>query len=295
MRYNHKEKHMEEEVKEVVKEDVVDSAQQQEAVQEQETASPETETVEKVKLPEVSEPQVSNDLDEYGVPWKNRAMEYKRKMEKEQRERTESQQNQQINQQPQRENTIPELEAFALDAENPAHKQWAMSEIERLRDRKYQEMLDKKLASGREQQQVETLKTQTFNSVISRNPDLVIKDEAGNFKGWNANNVVFKKINQYMQNPEIANHPRALEIAEAYAKRDLFSSQAPVINNKLEKQANALKSLQKKTLIEGAGNQTQQSISTKSAAIDKLKQTGSSKDARSALGEVFRSQGIIKD
>ncbi len=269
----------------------------------QEVASPEVsvEKPEEIQSPvsDAGQKSVSNDLDEYGVPYKNRAMEYKRKLEKLERERQErEQQGFQTQPQQQRQYSIAELETFALETDNPVHKQWALAEAERIREQKQTELvsraLDEKLNGLKKQTEMEQVKQQTFQAVVSRNPDLIVKDASGNFAGWNAKSPVFQKMNQYMSNPEIASHPRALEVAEAFAIRDLYQASAPKLGQKMAKTNSELKSLQKKTLVEGGGNQVPQDVSPLVSAKQKLYQTGSKEDGRSALREIFKAQGILK-
>lgn len=275
----------------------VEATATEEAV-EQEVASPEEVSVEpevvQSPVPDAGQKSVSDELDEFGVPYKNRAMEYKRKLEKLEKERQESQQNQ-IQQPQQRQYSIAELETFASETDNPAHKQWALAEAEKIREQKQAELVKRELEGWKKQTESEHIKQQTFNAVVSRNPDLIVKDANGNFLGWNAKNPLFSKINQYMSNPEIASHPRALEVAEAFAVRDLYQTSAPKMGQSLAKVNSELKSLQKKTLVEGGGNQVQQSVSPIVAAQQRLSETGSKDDAAKALKEIFKAKGVLKD
>ena len=71
--------------------EVAETTPVEEAV-EQEVASPETQVVqqEEVQAPAAEAVQKSdNSLDEFGVPYKNRYMEYKRKLEKAEKEKQE--------------------------------------------------------------------------------------------------------------------------------------------------------------------------------------------------------------
>jgi hypothetical protein len=99
-------------------------AETETAVQEQ----PTEETNEQSKTPSPSE-GISGDVDEFGVPWKNRAMEWQRKFQ----ENTENlprmiEEALAKNQaQPQKQqHTIAELEAYAL--QNPQYRPWVEEE-----------------------------------------------------------------------------------------------------------------------------------------------------------------------
>ena len=103
------------------------------------------------------------------------------------------------------------------------------------------------------------------------------------------------RMSYYMQNPDIASRPEALTIAEKFAAADLYYAQKPSIQKTISKQTNQIKSLQKKTMVEGGGNNSNVQVSSRQAAIDKAKQTGSIKDASNAMGEILRAQGLMSD
>lgn len=48
-------------------------------------------------------------------------------------------------------------------------------------------------------------------------------------------------------------------------------------------------------MVEGAGNNAQQGKSSRQEAIERVKQTGSMKDAEVAMGHILRDSGILKD
>lgn len=260
----------------------------------QETASPETET-QKVETPvaDAGQKSVSNDLDEFGVPYKNRAMEYKRKLEKLQKEAEERQYAQQA-QQPQK-YTIEQLEAYALEADEPAHKQWALAEAEKLREKRYEEVAERKWRTLSEEQQKQELRKRTLSEVVAKHPEMVVKDKQGNFMGWNQNSPLVQRVGVYMNNPEIANRPDGLALATQLAKGDLWEMNQPKINQTIEKANADLRNLQKKTLVEGSGNQDIAQVSPYEAAIQKLNVTGSKDDATLAMKEYFKSKGVISE
>jgi hypothetical protein len=100
-------------------------------------------------------------------------------------------------------------------------------------------------------------------------------------------------MNQYLANPELQSHPRALELAEAFAIRDLYRASVPTISQKMTKATNELKSLQKKTLVEGGGNTMQQSVPPIVSASERLRKTGSERDAKEVMKEYFKSKGVL--
>jgi hypothetical protein len=260
----------------------------------QEPAEPEI-TTQEVETPatDAGQKSVSLDLDEFGVPYKNRAMEYKRKLEKLEQESKSYQQAQQVQQKPQY--TIEQLEAFALEADDPAHKQWALGQAEKLREEKFSKMLNERFKETQSKQTAEQVKQQTFASVIQQNPDLIVKDANGQFLGWNDRSPLFQRVNYYMRDEGLASRPDALLWATKLARADLLEQAQPKINKTVEKANSDLRSLQKKTLLEGSGNQDNQRVSTDNAALERLKQTGSKEDATLALKEYFEAKGVFDE
>ena len=95
-----------------------------------------------------------------------------------------------------------------------------------------------------------------------------------------------------MMNPEIANRPDALFLATRLAKADIFDSQQPAVQKKLQETQNQVKSLQKNTLVEGAGSQVQGQVKPLSAAIEKGK-SGTVKDNVDAMNDILKRTGVL--
>jgi len=262
----------------------------------QETAQPEEKVVAETPVvetaPEVREPPVE-PVDEMGVPLKNRLAEAQRKL-RQYEEREKSQQTTQ--QQPEAQKyTAEQLRAFVAQTDDAQSRMWGLNELDKLSKEELKALAKSEVQGLQQQQQEAVTKQQCFNSVISRNPDLAIKDSNGNFAGFNPKSPLFNRMNFYMTNPDIAARPEALEIAEAFAMRDLSHAQKPVVEGTIVKQANQIKSLQKKTMVEGAGNNSNVAVSAYQAAKDKLKQTGKISDGANAMGELLKRQGILSD
>jgi len=251
--------------------------------------------IESTPLPTEASEISPSDVDDMGVPYKNRFMESQRKQDKMAEELAEIKAAvTQPTQQDDREPTIGELKAFADSTDDPSHKQWAYDEIHKYERKESANLVKEELNSWKEQQKTEKIKIDTFNAVITRNPEIAIKDNAGNFAGWNTKSPLFQKMNQYMANPRIASQPDALDIAEAYAMRDLARANIPQVNQKIVEQKNQISSLQRKTMVEGTGAMPQAPISPRQAAIDKSK-SGTVKDGAVAMKEILKAQGIIKE
>lgn len=263
----------------------------------QEVASPETLQVEtpQVEAPAPEAVQKSVDsLDEYGVPYKNRYMEYKRKLEKAEEEKQRLLQQSQNQQQTQKKYSISELEEFSRETDNPAHRQWAIAEAEKIREEKQAEIVRKEIEKVQNTTKAEVIKQQTYNGVVQRNPELVIKDQYGNHV-WNTRSPLFQRIAQYMQDPDFSSNPRGLEAAERFALVDIMRNSVPAVSKTLTKTNNELKNLQKKTLVESGVNQPIQTVNSLEAAKEKLKNTGSKEDATLAMKEILKAQGILSD
>jgi len=272
------------------------AAEQESSNEVQETAQPETkEVVETPKVetaPVVREQQVE-PVDEMGVPLKNRLAEAQRKLrkyEEDEKLRTTQQQ------QPETPKyTKAQLTAFAASTDDQNSRLWALQELDKLSNEEQRRIVKEEFSGLQKQQQEMTVRQQTFQSVIQRNPDLAVKDPNGNFLGFNPQSPLYQRMNFYMAHPDIVARPEALEIAEAFAIRDLTHAQKPVVAKTIEKQANQIKSLQKKTMVEGSGNNSNVQVSSRQTAIEKAKQTGKVSDAAVAMGQVLRAGGIMSD
>jgi hypothetical protein len=264
----------------------------------QETAQPETKEV--VETPESKQPALEvrqppvDEVDEMGVPLKNRLAEARRKLLKAEKELEEARAPKQ--QQPvEQKYTKAQLTAFAASTDDQQSRLWALEQLDKISNDDQRRIVKEELTGLQRQQTELNVRQQTFNTVIQRNPDIAVKDPLGNFIGFNTQSPLYQRMNFYMSNPEIVARPEALEIAEAFAMRDLAYAQKPVVAKTIEKQANQIKSLQKKTMVEGNGSNSNVQISSMQAAKDKLKQTGSVKDASNVMGEILRRQKILSD
>jgi hypothetical protein len=271
----------------------------------EQSVTPEVTQQEQVVEPEVKAEVVAQETapvrktdteayDEAGVPWKNRAMEYQRKAQELTELKEQIKQIQQAQSQPQK-YTAEELRAFAASTDNAEHRVWALNELDKVTKQEQASVVRKELDTWKRQQDELLIKQQSFNQVISRNPDIIVKDATGNFAGWNPQSPLFQRISFYMQNPEIGNNPRGLEVAEAFAMRDLSFAQKPATQQKIAQQANQLKSLQKKVLVEGSGNNSQPTQSSRQSFVERAKQTGTMKDATQAVGAILRETGMMRD
>jgi hypothetical protein len=90
----------------------------------------------------------------------------------------------------------------------------------------------------------------------------------------------------------LVNHPRGLLAAAKMAYADTIMGQQMKTQVQTQQLKAEVKDLQKKTLIEGGSKQNIQPVPAHRQAIEKLRQTGSMKDAQAAVRELLRARGI---
>lgn len=242
--------------------------------------------------------QASMDIDEAGVPYKNRAFEWKRKAENlaEQlpllvQESVKAAFSQYGNQQQRREYTVAELEAYAL--ENPQYRPWAEEEKHNITLKKLASELDSKLQSENKKKEAEIRKSNSLKYVVDTYPEVFKKDANGKPMGWDQNHPLTQQIGILMQDKRLSDDPEGLVAAADIAWARYSRSNQSSLAQKAQKLATEVKSLQKKTMIEGGGRANISAVSPKKAAIDKLKQTGSIKDAKLAVFEHLKDAGVF--
>ena len=245
-----------------------------------------------IPTPEVT--GVPSDVDEMGVPFKNRYYEMKRKYED-----VSSKQDQILQkvdslqgQQQQPKHSKEELMAYiSKEDTEPAHRAWALNEINKLEEKNVSEKIEQKFQALQKQQKAEQVKNETFNFVTQRHPEITIKDNAGNFVGWNTRSPLVQRMDAYMRNPEIANNPAGLRVALALAKDDLSGGQL-ANQQKLKTQ---VKTLQKATMVEGGETKSVQELDNLSRAKDTLRKSGTVKDANKAVSAWLKKQGKFEE
>jgi len=226
-------------------------------------------------------------VDEFGVPYKNRTFEWKRKyedtIEKMPSLIDEAVKNsfQQYGQAPQKEYTIAELEQFAINS--PEHRPWVEEQKAQVIRKQLTGEFEQKIKAVETKKEAEIRKQQSFNYVASAYPDVFVKSPQGQVVGINNQNPLTQQINVLMQDPRFANDPEGLMAAADIAYARLSRSQQGV-NQQKENQLKAeVKHLQKQTMVEGGGKQNVQAVPAHRVALDKAKQTGNLKDVAAAL------------
>jgi hypothetical protein len=268
----------------------------EEAVQPQEEA--ESQEVESAQTPAgVGQPLVQ-DVDEMGVPFKNRYMEMRRKYEdtdKTLKEVLESVKGLQQGQQQKPQYSEAELQTFANQSDiSPHERSWALKEVERLREEKVAKTVRSVFTEFQQKQKEEVNRQQSLMAVQSRYPEAFVKNNAGQIVGWNSNSPLYQRINAYMNDPDIAKNPRGLLAAAALAAQDLAYVQKPQTQKQTQAMKREIKNLQKQTLIEGGGKPAPVKKSSKDSALDLVREKGDVESAQLALKEILKVQKAHK-
>lgn len=273
-------------------------------IEQEEAVIPEgAETVEQPDVPDAAAgtQQQIEAVDETGVPYKNRAMEWKRKTEElssslpqiiEQKFKELSTT---LTQQPQKpQYTIADLEAFRL--QNPDQAPWVEQEKSKLMIQQLSSQMDEKLKQVETVKENQVKRQQAENYVASTYPELFVKDGAGRIMGWDQSNPLTGEISRLLNDPRIANQPDGLQFAADVAfARYTKSQQIPKLQKSLKTSKSQVKNLERKVMTEGAGRVPVVPKTAFSKAQERLAQTGSPRDAVTALGEYFKMTGVIKE
>jgi hypothetical protein len=261
------------------------------------TAVPET-TEQSQEVSQETTPTVAPfnaDLyDERGVPWKNVAMEQRRKYE-------ETQQNlpklvaEEIAKSTQqtKKYSIAELEQFAQA--NPEHRAWAEQEKMSVLKSEIASEFNQRIEATALQARNENVRAQTFNRVLSNFPDIAFRDQQGNFLGWNNANPMTQAMGKYMSSPDISSRPDGLEIASKLAYADTMLSKNPQTAKTIASLKSQVKKVQAQTFVEGGGRKVTDNVTPSKKHLDRVKETGKSEDAAGVFMNMFKAQGILKD
>lgn len=270
-----------------------------EVVNEVETQSPEAVETQsqsqEVSAPESLQEQIADEeLDEKGVPYKNRFMEMKRKYESTidripeiiEQKLQQFQPKQQEQQVQEKEYTIEELESFAQ--QNPNYRTWVEGEKAKLISKQTAREIEKNLTAREQKMQAEVARQQAEAKLTSDFPDLFVKDSLGRVQ-WDTSNPIVREIGMISQDPSLKNRPDGLYLAAELAYSRAFRRGEVGQKKKEQVLKSEVKKLQKKTLVEGGV--TKPNVVAKDPvkdALNRAKQTGSKSDLNSAIGAYFQ-------
>ncbi len=285
---------MEEELQPVEQTEEVAEEPQTEPVEEEiaeEPEQPETETEEQL---------YADGVDEMGVPWKNRYMEAKRKLEK-----AEQQPQQQPAQQPSY--TVEQLEKFAQATSDPSsenynesHASWAKNEIKSLQTTETKNLVQKEFNSLLHKQQFDTTMKKSLEYVQQAYPQMFSKDSYGRINGWNDADPFKQQVTQiYFNTPELRQNPKGLAAAAdivyaQVAKHSLVQTKEVAAAKEQELKAQ-MRKYQKNSMVEGGGVRNMVGKSDHRKNMDKFMRTGSIKDASKIMQNIFKEKGVLDE
>jgi hypothetical protein len=263
-------------------------------VQEQ-TPTPEGQTA--TPIPEgqtdvATQPEASVD----DINWKNRAMEYQRKLQ-ETVESIPKVIQETLAQQPAvktPEYTVEQLEVFADQTEDVQSKLWAKQKIRELERAEREREYTKLLQAEREKLSVEQRRQAVEAEVIQdqRFSDAFVVQNGR--KVWNPNSNLTQLASQYIQDPALKDRPDALAIAMKLAYADVSTSRTGQVVQQLGSAKRENAQLKQQTLVEGSGVGNNIPKSDPIAdAMTELSRTGSKSALRTLTQEILRRQGVI--
>lgn len=241
-------------------------------------------------------PAVHLDVDEFGVPWKNRAMEWKRKSEDlvDKLPQMIDEKLSKVTQPQAPQYTYEQLEAYKL--QNAADAQivsWATGEQRKMQAAENKKLFEEVVGTRDKVSKTEILKERSLIKVQKEYPEAFQRDANGVAMGWDLNNALTQELFGIMKDPRFSNDPEGLVAAAEMAYGRVSRKQAPVLQKKVEQAKADVKQAQKATLTEGAGRRVTLSEPPQQVALNTLKKTGLLKDAENAMGALLRQRGII--
>ena len=275
--------------------------QEEQVVTEQATDQPEGESTETQEAqPEAdSKPPAYDEsmYDENGVPWKNRAMEYRRKTE-ELVDKLPTLLEEAISKKEGKpQYTRDQLESFReQNIDNPQYTRWANDEIRKLEKLEIQQLTKEEISRFKQEQENIVKRQQANSYTVNKYPDAFLRGINGQYvvdKGGdpipNQQHPVGRMMAGYLGDPDLQRRPDKLYIASKLAYADYIESNQGKTMKQQQKLKEEVGSLQKKTLTEGSGKSAPQPIPVHRKALDKLKQSGKIDDAKLALDALLKA------
>ena len=233
-------------------------------------------------------------VDEFGVPYKNRTFEWKRKYEETVDklpsliEEAVKSSVQQYGQAPQRKYTVAELEQFAQ--QSPEHRPWVEEQKASLLREQLTNEFERKIKSVEDKKNAEFRKQQSFSYVATNYPEVFVRNQNGQVMGINNQSPMAQQINVLMNDPRFANDPEGLVAAADIAYARVSRSQMGANQMKEQKLKAEVKHLQKQTMVEGGARQNVQAVPEYRKAIEKAKQSGSMQDVKAAFAAIAKAK-----
>lgn len=252
--------------------------------------------VEQVPIPVV--PPTNEAVDEFGIPWKNRAMEWKRKSEEviERLPQMIDEKLSKVNQPQQPTYTYEQLEAYKLQNTGDSNiVAWATGEQRKMQQAENKRLFEEVVGSREKVNKVEQTKQQSLQYVQNTYPEAFKHDANGMPMSWDESNPITQHIFGLMRTPELAQNPQGLAAAADIAYGRVARAQVPQLQQKVNQGKADVKQAQKASLTEGSGRRVVPTAPPQQTAIDNLRKTGSTLDAQQAIGAILRQKGILVD
>lgn len=232
------------------------------------------------------------------VNWKNRAMEYERKL----RETVESipkviqesiSQSKPDKKDP--EYTIADLKTFVDTTDNAENKRWAYSEIERLESERIAKTVRELTNQERAVSEAQMLRKQVEQEVVNDPRFSEAFVEVNGTKQWNFNSPLTVAASNYMKDPVLSQRPDGMKIAMKLAYADFVTQSQGAIQAKMENTKSENTKLKQATLADGGGvNNVKPKVNPIAQAQEELAKTGSKTALRTLTQAILKQQGLIQ-
>lgn len=192
------------------------------------------------------------------------------------------------NQPQQKEYTVAELEAYAI--EHPEYRPWVEEQKEAIREKKITAKLEEQRRLDEQARKNELLRQQAEQEVVNdpRFADAFTTDARG-LKVWNSNSKLTQLAANYLNEPELKGRPDAIRIAMKLARADLMDVTQPRVTEQLTSLKRQNTVLKQKTMPEGGGVPVQ--VAAKDSLVEyenELKKSGTEAAAQKYVAEYMK-------
>ena len=280
--------------------DVAETVPAEQVVKESVETTQETATTpEEVQQPvqsAIPEAVTEGEVDEKGVPYKNRWMEAERKRKQLEDRYMGLESNLPNIIQDAVAKAIPqqsatptytkeELIKFKNSTESGEHRAWAEIELEKLRSKETQEYFEGQRQKDLKNTRVEQERQNAWNYVTNTYP--VMMNQDGSF---NPTNPLFQKMDRIMRSDEtLRNHPSGIRVAADMALAEHIRETQPSLIQRELKLKRQVKKLERATLVEGAGQpQSVKQPNPLGDAMNRLSKTGDKDASKAVAAELIK-------
>lgn len=281
-------------------EEVVAESTPQEVVNEGvETTQQDSTPAENVQPTQSAAPEAVKDegeVDEKGVPYKNRYMEAQRKLQSLETNYSGLQSNLPNLIQEAVAKAIPQKEAaptyskeelikFKNSAESSEHRAWAEIELEKIRSKETEEYFKNQTQAKEKQMRFEQERQGAYQ-YVAQNYGVMMNADGS----WNNAHPLTQKLARIINSDEtLRNHPSGLRVAADMAVAEHIRETQPDMMRQQTKLKRQVKKLQSATMIEGSGQpQTVKAPNQLGDAIARLSKTGDKASTKAVAAELIK-------